>query len=315
MVASPIATPFVPLSLSVAGSGSHWTLVWADPNPANSDAFCTTDAMDGGVQLMDFTAAGGTGPFGLVSAGMSSDGGVAVEVAKRYDQSVYLGTSRSVCPTQYDSISDNFDNGADGIGVVSMNVPTGDDGWRFGANSGGYLEVAQLDLDGGGVPDDFTNDSLNLQLPLELSAVASNGSSRVHAVVLAQPDAGQYELDTYAIDATSYVDQTPPRITLYPGTVDDFTSASCPASTPAIATAFIPAVTTGDVSVAFMRDDPSEAPLGQGTYDVTCHQNFASSTSSVSVACAGGRVGVLFSNNLSAASQVQLYLCELPPLN
>ena len=62
-----------------------------------------------------------------------------------------------------------------------------------------------------------------------------------------------------------------------------------------------------------------DAALGSGVTAVEVKRIsgclFASSTSSVSVACAGGRVGVLFSNNLSAASQVQLYLCELPPLN
>jgi hypothetical protein len=309
-----IQTSVVPPNLSVAGNGTHWALVWADPS-ANSDGFCTTDAMDGGTQVLDLTslAGAGNGPYGLVNAGVSSDGGVAIMLGKRGDSSVYFGAGRSVCPTQYDFFNSGFDNGAEGVAAVSLNVPAPDDGWRYAFNMGAMIRIDQPNPDGGGVCEFFTNDSFNLQLPVPESAVASTTGSKVHVVVLGQPDSGQYELDAYAMDPNLFEqDQSPPRITLYPGTVDDFTSAACPASTPAIATAFIPAVTSGDISVAFMRDDPSEAPLGHGNYDVACHQNLAASTSSVSVACAGGRVGVLFSNNLSSSSQVQLYLCDLP---
>jgi hypothetical protein len=275
------------VQLAVDGQGPHWVAAWS--SESDTAATCVTDALPQvSVLLPD------AGALTSLAVGINAAGNVAVAAGA----TGLFGQWASHCPARLLPLDKD---GPNGVGVAATADPAGG-GFRFLSTAqinlyNGYFTVATVEADAG--TTSFSVPS-SPYAPQAVATVGTVSGRSVFTVVSSLDTNDVYELGAWSTSADNSQDG---QVNYFSTSARWWAVGTCG---PGCVMAGVMPAQGGPASVYFFAED-SSATL-RGAFDAVCSAPASSST--ISVASFGGRIGVL----LTTAASAKLYLCDPPPL-
>ncbi len=280
--------------LALDSKGNDWVAVWI----ITGDDFATCQRQGSGFNPQ--VRATPSGPFRVISAALSADGGIAVAGVKGIGTGgVVVGAHGSGFPTTLPTLP--FQGSAWGGSVVSTRA-----GFRYVYSGNGN----QGSLTRGTVAVGAATDA---GLVVQTYLSTSNRPGKNAAVVSTSGDNVLVTFDGLGptvSEAVVSVHGTPIGLMGPSGTATEVTTTApdwwvigtCGPG--CVVSGVVPLATNLPVTLSFFTDDPT--PAARGAWDLLCTSQ---TNTTLSLASSGGRLGALVTTPTTA----KLYVCDLPP--